>query len=463
MININPKSKEPLYSQIYNQIKQSIIEGRIKSGEKLKSKRNLSKELSVSVNTIDTAYGQLVSEGFIKSVPQSGFYVCDIESLDIINFDKKEIKKNIIEPKKYNNYIDFSLYGIDIHSFPYTSWKKLIREVISLSPEEFLKTSPSQGEFSLRCAISSHIYIRRGVITSPDNIVIGAGTDNLMEILNGILEKDCKIAMEDPVYSNSYRYFNRMGHKIISVPTDEKGVITDNIKNIDNTALYITPSHQFPLGITMPVSRRIEILKWAKKGEKRYIIEDDYDSEFRYNSKPISSLQSIDRNGNIIYLGSFSRSISPSLRISYIVLPEKLMETYKENYKDTSCPVSRLEQLVLEKFISSGQYEKHINRMRKIYSEKRDYTIKKLVYEFGEDISFYGENAGHHILFKIKNYKDEKEICKKAFLNNIKIYAVSDFYKGTVPEKFKGAVMAGYGNLSFEDIEKGIKILKKSL
>ena len=298
---------------------------------------------------------------------------------------------------------------------------------------------------------------------TPDRIIIGAGTDNLMEILNGILEKDCNIAMEDPVYSNSYSYFKRMGHNIISVPTDENGIILKSIENIENTALYITPSHQFPLGITMPVNRRIQLLQWAENGYKRYIIEDDYDSEFRYNSKPIPSLQSIDRQGNVIYLGSFSRSISPSLRISYIVLPEKLMDIYNKTYKYSSCPVSRLEQLVLEKFISSGYFEKHINRMRKIYGEKRDFTKKCFLKEFGKDISFYGENAGHHIIFKIKGFEKSEEICKKALSEGIKLYTLSEFYKGKVPEKFNGAVIAGYGGLDILDIEKSIHTLKTLL
>lgn len=463
MINIDTKSKIPLYRQIYNQIKTAIIEENIKSGSKLPSKRNLSKTLSVSINTIDTAYSQLVSEGFIKSVPQKGFYVCNIESLDIINFEKKEIVFTKKEETNSNIDIDFSLYGIDIPSFPYNQWKKLIREVTNLSPFEFLKTSHYQGELSLRTAIANHIYIRRGVTATPDRIIIGAGTDNLMEILNGILDKNCNIAMEDPVYSNSYSYFKRMGHNIISVPTDENGIILKNIENIENTALYITPSHQFPLGITMPVNRRIQLLQWAEKGYKRYIIEDDYDSEFRYNSKPIPSLQSIDRQGNVIYLGSFSRSISPSLRISYIVLPEKLMDIYNETYKFSSCPVSRLEQLVLEKFISSGHFENHINRMRKIYREKREFTKKCFLKEFSKDISFYGENAGHHIIFKIKGFENSQEICQKALYKGIKLYTLSEFYKGEIPKKFKGAVIAGYGGLDIKDIEKGIHTLKTIL
>lgn len=463
MINIDRNLSIPLYSQIYKNIKKAIIEGNIKCGDKLPSKRTLSKTLCVSVNTVDTAYSTLVSEGFIEAVPQKGFYVCDIESLDTINFETIQLKNDTEEKDNKSIKINFSLFGIDVDAFPYNQWKKIIREVLNLNPYEFLKTSPPQGELGLRQAISSHIYMRRGVSTKPENIIIGAGTDNLMEVLNGILDKNCKIAMEDPVYSKSYDYFERMGHKIISIPIDEKGITIKSIGNMDNIALYITPSHQFPLGITMPVSRRIQVLRWAENGNNRYIIEDDYDSEFRYGSKPVPSMHSIDSKGNVIYLGSFSRSLSPSIRISYLVLPEKLMDKYRKTYINTSCPVSRLEQLVLEKFIYFGHFERHINRMRKLYGEKREFTKKCLLNEFGNNIKFYGENAGHHIIFTLKNFSDENKICKMALNNGIKLYAVSDFYKGKVPKKFNGAVMLGYGSLDTLTIEKGITELKKAL
>ena len=464
MINIDKTTKEPLYIQIYKSIKKSIIQKNIKMGTKLPSKRKLSKQLSVSINTIDTAYSQLVSEGFIKSIPKSGFYVCDIKNLDIINFNqKKYININFQKEEENKNLLDFSLYGIDKSSFPYTTWKKLIREVLNLNAYDFLKISPTEGEKSLREVISNQIYLRRGIVASSDRIIIGAGTDNLIEIINSILKKDCKIAMEDPTYINSYNYFKRMGHNIISVETDEYGISIENIKDMENIVVYITPSHQFPLGITMPINRRLEILKWVKQGKNRYIIEDDYDSEFRYDSKPIPALHSIDNNDNVIYLGSFSRSISPTLRISYLIIPEKLINIYKNNYKNTSCAVSKLEQLILEKFISYGHYETHINKMRKIYSEKREFIIKELKYHFKDNIIFFGENAGYHIIFKIKNINNELELYNKLLLNNVKIYLISDFFNNKINEKFKNSFIAGYGSLSFEEIRKGIEIIKNTI
>lgn len=246
-----------------------------------------------------------------------------------------------------------------------------------------------------------------------------------------------------------------------SVPVDDSGIKTDCLPKEDNTAVYVTPSHQFPLGITMPAGRRVRLLNWAYEKENRYIIEDDYDSEFRYNSRPIPSVQSIDGRGKVIYLGTFSKTIAPSVRISYMVLPERLLEFYDEKYTKFSSAVSVLDQNILTAFINEGHYERHLNRMRKLYGEKRAVLMEELK-RLGENITINGENAGHHVAVKLLNGLSEEEMTEYAAKRGVKVYPLSKYFIKSVPEKYKSTVLLGYAELSSEEISQGIKELKEA-
>lgn len=461
MITINRNSKIPLYMQIYNQLKKAITNNILPANTKILSKRKMSKHLSVSINTIELAYSQLVSEGFIESKPKKGFFVCKIDKIinsETLNSNINYLYKN---NSKNNIKIDFSINGIDKENFPYNTIRKIIRYSINEN-KNFTESSPSQGEYELRSAISSYIYISRGVKCLPQQIIIGAGTDNLIQILSYILENTCSIAMENPVYNESYLFFKRMGHNVISIPIDNKGIQIEPLNLLKSAAVYITPSHQFPLGITMPINRRIQLLNWANKEENRYIIEDDYDSEFRYNTKPIPALKSNDNNDKVIYLGSFSRSISPSLRISYMILPNSLLNIYNNKYKGFSCAVSKFDQIVLTNFILNGQYESHINKMRKLYKEKRIFLLNQLKNIFDSDIEIYGENAGQHLLVKINNGLSENELCSMAKKYKVNVYPISPFFINEVPKKYKSTILLGYATLNYDEILEGINLLKKA-
>lgn len=456
MITLDERNcTKPLYFQIYSQIKKQIHEGRLKAGDKLYSKRKMAESLNVSVNTVETAYSQLLSEGFIEARPKSGYYVCQIDEL---NFRESDKKSSFTQKKKEDTpsiKIDFATDGVDYENFPYNTWIKLMKSCFNEYNPNVLKSSPPEGDWEMRKAVASHIYRSRGVSCNADQVIIGAGVDNLLNIISGLLGSKYMIAMENPVYYEAYSIFKFLGHKMCSIPVDANGIAADLLPEEDKTAVYVTPSHQFPLGITMPAGRRVKLLNWAGAKEDRYIIEDDYDSEFRYNSKPIPSVQSIDAKGRVIYLGTFSKTIAPSIRISYMVLPEKLMDIYNQKFTKFSSAVSMLEQNILTSFINEGHYERHLNRMRKLYGEKRTVLLNELG-KLGKSIIINGENAGHHLALKLEGGLDEAEMVSLAAQNGVKVYPISPYFIKEVPEKYKSTVLIGYAELSEEKIIEGI-------
>ncbi|MDD5944875.1 MAG: PLP-dependent aminotransferase family protein [Clostridia bacterium] len=453
-------SDNPLYFQIYSQLKEEIEQGRLRAGDKLFSKRKMAESLNVSVNTVETAYSQLLSEGFIESRPKSGFYVSQIDSFNFgeeKNAAARSVKKTGPEE---NIKTDFATDGIDTDSFPYNTWRKLMKNCFNEYNPKVLKSAPPEGDYELRKAVAQHIYSSRGVSCDVDRVIIGAGVDNLLNTISGILGTGCKITMEEPVYYEAYSFFRSLGHDVSLIPVDERGLRTDMLPDDENRAVYITPSHQFPLGITMPAGRRIKLLNWAYAKDNRYIIEDDYDSEFRYNSKPIPSVQSIDKKGRVIYLGTFSKTIAPSVRISYMVLPEKLMEFYNEKYTKFSSAVSVLDQNILTAFINEGHYERHLNRMRKLYGEKRAVLLEKLR-SMGGKVIINGENAGHHMAVKLMTGMSEEEMVKSAAAHGIRVYPISKYFVNSVPKKYSSTVLMGYAGLTEKQITEGIKILDR--
>lgn len=461
MITLNDKSsEESLYFQIYKQIKEEIQAGNLTAGTKLLSKRKMAENLNVSVNTVETAYSQLVSEGFIEARVKSGFYVCEIDKFNFVKQKNKKDDCGVAKENADNIKINFATDGVDYENFPYNTWRKLMKNCFNEYNPNVLKSSPPEGDFELRKAVAKHIYNSRGVNCSAKQVIIGAGVDNLLNIISGLLGAEYKIVMENPVYYEAYSFFKSLGHAVESIMVDEGGMRTDMLPEEDNAAVYVTPSHQFPLGITMPAGRRVRLLNWAYEKEHRYIIEDDYDSEFRYNSKLIPSVQSIDVRGRVIYLGTFSKTIAPSIRISYMVLPEKLLDYYNEKYTKFSSAVSVLEQNILTAFISEGHYERHLNRMRKLYGEKRNVLLNELKKLKGK-IRLNGENAGHHMAIKLLNGLSEKEMVEFAEKAGVRVYPISKYFVKNIPEKYKSTVLIGYAELSEKKIVEGTNLLRE--
>ena len=460
MIPLKEDGRIPMYRQIYDYIKNEIQKGKMKAGEKLPSSRILAKNLCISRSTVDMAYDQLLAEGYIESVPCKGYYVCQMEG---IYFDRKKKKfPEVNSGQKPSDTVyrwDFALNGIAPGGFPHNIWRKLSREVLSQEGDSLFQLGDPCGEPGIRQAVAEYLPSARGVDCDPGQIIIGAGNDYLLMLLWVILGKNRKIAMENPTYLSAYYDFLHMGSHILPVGQDEQGIRIEELEKTEADTVYVMPSHQFPMGMVMPLKRRTELLKWAGAREGRYIIEDDYDSEFRYKGQPIPALCGFDQKGCVIYLGTFSKSLAPSVRVSYMVLPRELMNTYLSLEHLFSVTVSRTDQKILELFLREGYYERHLNRMRAVYKNKHDLMVKCLK-DMSHICTFSGENAGVHLLVEFCNGLTEQEAVFRAKESGIKVYGVSE-YRIQKTSKEENMVLLGYATLREEDIEKAMKSLKK--
>lgn len=461
MIFIDKESKVPIYQQVYEFIKKEIQKEQLKPGDKLPSSRALSRYLSVSRSTIELAYDQLVSEGYIEAMPCKGYYISQLEGIYFSDSVlKQDLQEKSVTRKSEKKYLyDFALNEIDRGSFPHNVWQKLSKRVLLEADEEFFRLGNSCGEDGIRQEIAEYLYRSRGVKCKKEQIIIGAGNDYLLMLLGTILGAGQTVAMEVATYISAYYDFQHIGYEVQAVKQDEQGLDIADLEEKSAKIVYVMPSHQFPMGMIMPLKRRIALLNWAEKSEERYIIEDDYDSEFRYKGQPIPSLQGFDRNGRVIYMGTFSKSVAPSIRVSYMVLPERLMERYlKEKYL-FSVTVSKTDQKILELFLREGYYEKHLNRMRKAYKSKHDLIVKYLK-EMQEICVFHGENAGVHFVLEFINGLTEEEAVDRAKDVGIQVYGVSE-YCIIANQKKESKVLLGYAGMEEKEIEEAMKLLKK--
>lgn len=464
MMDLQGGARAPLYEKIYNYIKQEVIEGRIAHGEKLPSTRLLAKNLMVSRSTVEMAYEQLLAEGYIKAEPCRGFFVCDITELYQLGEVKRAAKKVNALPESRSDWkVDFSPYAIDTEHFPYNIWRRIHKNVLLDDREELLLSGNGQGDYGLRSAIATYLHRARGVNCDPQEIVIGAGNEYLEMLLTQVLGPGQKVLMENPTYLQAYRTFANAGYTVETVAAGEQGLSFEEVSQKSPDILYIMPSHQFPMGTVMPLRQRLELLHWAAEAENRYLIEDDHDSEYRYRGKPIPSLQSEDSFGKVIYLGTFSKSIAPSLRISYMVLPPGLMERYRKNCGFYSTTVPKIQQEVLRCFIEEGHFERHLNKMRGIYRTKHDFLLNMLKqYPWVKKVS--GDHAGLHVLVQVNSRLGEQELCRMAGERGVRVYGLSEYLVGEAERGKRDAVLLlGYGRLSEEDMVQGLSVLNDIL
>ena len=463
MIPLDTKSLTPLYQQIEEYLKQEIQEGRLVAGMRLPSSRALSANLLVSRSTIETAYDQLVAEGYIEPVAYKGYYVCEIEG---IYFQKAEYTKQnnpekteIKQRRKLQKYrYDFALNGIAPESFPTHTWKQLTKQVLSDSTEEIFAQGNPYGEDSFREAIAEYLYHARGVKCEKSQILVGAGNDYLLMVLATLFEGNKKVAMENPTYLSAWYDLKHTGCSMCTVKSDEMGICIEELEKTGADVVYVMPSHQFPMGTVMPLKRRMELLRWADENQT-YIIEDDYDSEFRYKGKPIPALQGFDKNERVIYIGTFSKSIAPSIRISYMALPKKLMRYYQSRYP-FAVTISKADQKIVELFLRNGHYERHLNRMRRIYKSKHDWIIRWVKEEMSEICSCFGEHAGIHLLLRFHNGISEDEAVERAKSAGVRVYGLSEFFVQEKKET-EAVVLIGYATLTEEEIKEALQILSR--
>jgi GntR family transcriptional regulator/MocR family aminotransferase len=361
-----------IYQQIYEGIKDNILKGKLKANEKLPSKRSLAEQLNVSINSVSFGYEQLLAEGYIYTIERKGYFVENItEFIQQENMFKDKLPEDLKEePINRNGWLSLSHMSSDISFFPFKEWMKCQEKAIQSYKRELSEIVYSQGPFAVRETICRMIALTRGVHCEPEQIVIGAGTQMLVGQLMELLNKDSVIAVENPGYARFYQLLKKMNFAVYPVSLDDQGIKMAEIEATKANVVFVTPSHQFPTGKIMPISRRIELLNWTAKGHNRYIVEDDYDSEFKYETDNIPSLQSLDRNHRVIYMGTFSKTVLPGLRISYMVLPPDLLREYRQYYSDFMQYSNSLMLFTLHYFIESGEYARHVKRMNHQYETR---------------------------------------------------------------------------------------------
>lgn len=495
-IRLQSNSDKCLYEQIYEHIRHEIWEGKLLAGERLPSTRSLAEYLQVARSTVDYAYDQLQSEGYIEAKPCRGYFVCPMEELlqlepgngirrpeagcgekrwpgersgETQMCEAHRCGEQVCENEDAEDAVsgaegcqplyDFSPHGIDMSGFPFSVWKRINKNILNDGNSELFARGEPEGDYDLRLTISRYLHSSRGVNCVPEQIIVGAGNDYLLMLLEKILGRHVGIAMENPTYKRTWRIFQSFAYRVTTVSMDESGMVVTELEKTEARVAYVMPSHQFPTGTVMPIGRRTELLKWADGAADRYLIEDDYDSEFRYRGKPIPSLQSSDEHGKVIYIGTFSKAIAPAIRVSYMVLPKELLQVYRRDCYFYSCTVSRIDQRVLNEFIRDGYFERHLNKMRKIYRAKHDLLLQELE-PFSQKFHVSGEHGGLHLLLTAKGDITEQELLERAEEKGVKVYGISD----SCVERVDGraTVLLGFGAMEESAIKGGIEQLKEA-
>lgn len=444
------KVKRPYYLQLYDYIKESILAGEIHEGEKLPSLRNLAKSTKLSITTIEQCYNQLLVEGYIYSKAQSGYYVGRVLSDPGLPLPISRTRFNTQLPD-FEDVVTKALPSMqyDPDCFDFNKWKKCMNKIITdYSPSLFFEGDP-QGEPGLRTEISRYLYMSRGVSCTPDQIIIGAGTQQITSQLATVLRKKGieNIALENPVYTPVRSAFRDKGLALTSVNVADNGLIIEKLPANIRTAAYVSPSNHIFTGSVMPVGRRYELLSWAENNDS-YIIEDDYDSELRYFGRPIPALRSLEQNGNrVIYLSSFSSTLFAAMKISYMVLPPEMAEMFSSMAGDYSQTCSKLEQLTLAMFMETGNYQTHIKKLRKLYSEKLTAICDAFARYAGDFVSLKNTSSGINVILTISSAKEPAALKKEAESLGIPSVILSESSTG------KTSMIFYYNQIPLEDID----------
>ena len=451
------KDKGHLSRELYKALKNDIEEGKLKRGEKLPSKRTFARNCSVSTITVQNAYDQLVSEGYITAIEKKGYYVSD-------SVAKKSKVSYLVEEDEETTIMelpDLSNNRVNVDNFPFSIWSRIMKKTMAEKQNLLLSPMKTEGVYELRRAISHHLSSFRGMAVSPSQIIVGAGTEYLYSLIIQILGRDRLYALEDPGYMKLERIYNANGVKSIKVELDDKGLSSSSLEKSNADIAHISPNHHYPTGITMPLDRRYEILSWASKEYERYIIEDDYDSEFRVSRNPVPTLYTLDTSGSVIYMNTFSKSLASTVRISYMVLPDSLAERFKENFSFYSSTVSSFEQYTLASFIEEGFFEKHINRMRLYYIRQRQAVLSLLSSSLMKDKCSVIENdSGLHFILRLNTFLSDKEVKDILYREGIKISALSDYSRSS---SISHDFIISYSNLDMDAFKRALGILSENI
>ena len=448
-LQFDHNSGTALYIQLYRYLKEEITHGRISAGEKLPSLRKLSKDLGISITTTELAYSQLLVEGYVISKPQSGYFVAQVAGATTL---ADSGTKDEMEFAKYT--FEESAYKYDLSCFDFNKWKKCSSKVLNEYSHMLLFESDPQGEAALRFEISKYVYKSRGVVASPEQIVIGAGTQQLTSHLCRIMRKMNigHVATEDPGYVPVQNIFRDHGFSITKVPVESDGIKIDKLPANIPSAVYVSPSNQFPTGSIMPIGKRYRLLEWAKENNS-FILEDDYDSELRYFGKPVPALQGLDANSRVVYLGSFSSTLFPAIKISYMVLPKEMTPIFHAIKSDYTQTCSKTEQLTLALFMEEGLYYTNIKKLRNLYAQKLQLALSSLE-KYGKGIARPANktNSGINIILKVRTKKAPEVLCREAKSIGLNVLPLA-----SLTEQDTAALIFYYNQIPLKEIEDSVQ------
>ena len=438
-------------------IRQDILSGYFSPGEKLPSKRRLAEHHGISVQTVQNAYEQLIAEGFLDARERSGYFVA-AAFVPAARPAKAPARESEEEPSPYT--LDLASPKTDAARFPFALWARLSRRVLS-EERDVLGLSPAAGIAPLRRAIAAHLAENKGITVSPSSIVVGAGNEYLYMLLVQLIGRDKTFGVENPGYTKIAGIYTLNGVRLRPLSLDAEGVVIDTPECAGVEVLHISPNHHFPTGAVTSAPRRAALLSWASAGD-RYIIEDDYNSEFRFCGKPIPPLFSMDGEGKVVYLNTFSDTIAPSIRISYMILPPKLLARYRELCGVYACPVPVFEQHILTRFLSEGHFERHLRRMRAFYRARRDEVIEVLKSSaFADRLEIFSTDAGLHFLVRIKTEKNDETLREMAKNVGVRVAFLEDYYIDGVKKDTHTALLR-YADVAPEALKAALCKLAKT-
>lgn len=455
---LSPDDPRPLYEQLVSCLRNDILSGRLAPGSRLPSKRSFAENLGVSSITVESAYGRLMDEGFVLSEPKRGYFVTQLVPMTRTCAPAPEAEI-LFPPEQERFSLDLSGNQTPAERFPFSVWTHLLRETVSDKGPELLVPSPCGGVPELRKAIAWHLSSFRGMQVDPKQIIVGAGTEYLYGLLIQLLGRERVFGLEDPGYRKISQIYASNGVACRWVSMDESGLTVSGLQEVGADIAHISPTHHFPTGITMPISRRYELLSWADEVPGRFIIEDDYDSEFRLTGWPIPSLQSIDERGRVIYINTFSKSLASTIRISYMVLPPDLANDYYRNMSFYSCTVSTFDQYTLARFISDGYFEKHVNRMRLFYARLRRQLLRVIALSpVAGQVEVLERDSGLHFLLQIRTQRSDPELRSLMAEQGINLLPLAVYYQHpeNAPEH---TFILNYSSLEPSGLEQALQIL----
>lgn len=474
-LSLQKSSPIHLHQQLYEGLREAILTGRFTSGLRLPSTRKLATELGVSRNTVINAFEQLQAEGFIETQTGAGSYIATLAPAPLLNYPH-EMPSTTATAGKLSTYakrlnanqarhtgqyhLAFTPGIPELKQFPLKIWSRLLSHHCRDASSDLLSYAPTAGYWPLREAVAEYLQACRAVQCSAEQVLITCGAQQALDLCARLLlDTDDTVWFEEPGYLGARGALSATGAKLIPIPVGDDGItIEPTVSSQSNPRLiYVTPSHQYPTGVTMSLQRRLELLSFARQNQA-WVIEDDYDSEFRYRGRPLASLQGLAKGGNVIYIGTFSKVLMPALRLGYIVLPEPLVPTFEKarSFIDTHPPTAT--QVALNHFIREGHFAAHIRRMRRLYEHRQSVLLEQIDKQLSDFLTSTPNDAGMHLLASATEAFDDQKMAQVAARTGLQLRALSSYF---IDKTDQSGFVLGYAGFDDDEISAGVSQLKK--